>query len=304
MSDTERLRKGVIAGIATYLAWGLLTIYWKQLRRFDAFEIIGWRIIMSAVVMTIVLTATRRWTHFRPVLRQPALLVRVTVAAVLLTVNWTSYVWAVVHDRVMETALGYFIAPLGTMTVGVLVLHERLRRAQWVAIVFGAAAVAVLTASYGRVPWIALAIAGSWTGYGYLKKQVPLTPVESMAAESVVLLVPAIVMVTLLSGKATSVVSSATGGHVMLLSLSGVVTIFPLMAFAYAAHRVPLTVLGPMQYSVPSINFLLGWLAYHEALPPSRVVGFLLVWIGLVVLTVDSARRARTTRVVPQPVLA
>lgn len=288
-------RSGAVVGIVTYVFWGLLTVFWKGLHGFDAFELIGWRVTLSAATMAIVLTATGRWTHLAPVLRRRALLARVTLAAALLTVNWTSYVYAVVHDHVIETALGYFMAPLGTMAVGVVVLHERLRLAQRVAIGFAAAAVVVLTFSYGRVPWLALAIAVSWTCYGYMKRQVPLTPIESMAAESFVLLLPAVLVVAAFAGRATSIPSSASAGQLTLAALTGLVTVLPLMGFAYAAQRVPLTVLGPMQYSVPSINFLLGWLVYHEALPPSRIVGFALVWVGLAILTIDSLRRARTS---------
>ena len=214
----------------------------------------------------------------------------------LLTVNWTSYVYAVVHDRVLETALGYFIAPVGTMLVGAFVLHERLRRAQWLAIGFAVGAIVVLTASYGRVPYLALAIAVSWTAYGYLKKQVPLDPIDGMAAEVFLLFVPAVIVVAAASGSAASIGNSATNGELALLTLSGLVTVVPLTMFAFAAQRVPLTVLGPLQYSVPTINLLLGWLVYHEALPPSRIVGFALVWVGLAILTVDSLHRARTNR--------
>ena len=182
-ADDRRLRAGVLVGIAAYILWGLLTIYWHELVHFDAFELIGYRVIFSALTMAIALTVAGRWRHIGPVLRDRALLGRVALTAVLLTVNWTSYVYAVVHDRVLETALGYFIAPVGTMLVGAFVLHERLRRAQVVAIGFAVAAIVVLTVSYGRVPYLALAIAVSWTAYGYLKKQVPLDPLDGMAAE-------------------------------------------------------------------------------------------------------------------------
>lgn len=289
-------RAGIIAGITAYVVWGLLTIYWKQLHRFDAFELIGWRISASAVVMAIVLTATRRWAHLRVLVRDRALLARVTVASVLLTVNWTSYVWAVVHGHVLETALGYFIAPLGTVTVGVLVLHEPLRRALKIALVFASAAVVVLTISYGRVPWLALAIAGSWTAYGYIKKGVPLTPVESMAAESFILVVPAAALAIALSGQPGSIPNSASGRELAFALFSGLATVAPLMLFAYAAQRMPLTIIGPMQYIVPSMNFVIGWLLYDEALPTTRLIGFALVWVGLIVLTADSLRRARLTR--------
>lgn len=297
MDEHAEQRKGIIAGITAYVVWGLLTIYWKQLRRFDAFELIGWRITAAAAVMAIVLTVTRRWGHLRVLRRNRSLQLRVAAAALLLTTNWTAYVWAVVHDHVLETALGYFIAPIGTVMVGVLVLGEHLRNAQRIALGFAVASVVVLTVSYGAVPWLALVIAVSWTIYGYLKKQVPLTPVESMAAESFLLLVPAVILAVALSGGADSIPNAASGKELAFTLLSGLATVTPLMLFAYAAQRMPLSIIGPMQYIVPSMNFLIGWLLYDEALPPSRIVGFALVWVGLAILTIDSARRARAARI-------
>lgn len=297
--DHARLRSGAIAGVAAYLLWGLLTLYWKLLKEFDAFDLIGWRVMSASVVMGIALTATSRWKHLRPVIRDPTLLLKVTAAAILLAVNWTSYVWAVVNGHILETALGYFMAPLGTILVGVVVFHEHLRRAQQVAVGLVIVAVVVLTASYGRVPWLALAIAVSWSLYGWLKKEVSLTPLESMSAESFILLVPAIVVVTSIAGTADSVTQSASGGELALVLLSGVATVVPLMLFAWAAPRVPLTVLGPMQYSVPTINFLLGWLIYDEDLPVTRAVGFALVWLGLMIVTIDTLRRSRPRSFLP-----
>ena len=279
-------RSGIVAAAAAYTLWGALTIYWKLLRDFDAFELVGWRIISAVVLMSAVLTATRRWQHVQQVLRSRSLFGRVVLSAVLLTANWTAYVWAVVNGRVIETALGYFMAPLGAITIGVIVFHEQLRRAQIVAIVFAVTAILVLTISYGTVPWIALTIAISWSIYGWLKKEVPLTPVESMSAESFVLLVPAIVVITALAGGSDSVASTATAGEWVLVALTGVATVIPLMLFAWAAPRVPLTVLGPMQYLVPSINFVLGWAVFGEPLPPERLAGFGLVWVGLVIMAV------------------
>ncbi|MEO5898663.1 MAG: EamA family transporter, partial [Ilumatobacteraceae bacterium] len=158
------------------------------------------------------------------------------------------------------------------------------------------AAVVVLTVSYGRIPYLALAIAVSWTIYGFLKKQVPLNPIDGMAAEVFLLVIPAIVVVAAMAGRSSSIPSSGNGKELFLLLFSGLVTLLPLTMFAFAAQRVPLTILGPVQYSVPTINLLLGWLAYHEALPLSRVIGFALVWVGLVVLTFESVHRARRTR--------
>lgn len=289
-------RAGIIAGAAAYFVWGLLTIYWKQLHGFNAFELIGWRITASAVLMVVALTVTGRWRHLSVVSSDRRLLLRVVAAALLLTVNWTSYVWAVVNGDVLETALGYFIAPILTVALGVLVLHEPLRLAQRVALALAGGAVVVLTVSYGRVPWIALALAVSWTLYGFLKKQVPLSPLESMAAESFVLVVPAAALALVLAGRSDSLPNSASALELTYAILTGAITVAPLMVFAYAAQRVPLTIIGPMQYSVPSMNFVIGWLMYDESLPPLRMVGFALVWMGLLLMTIDSARRARLAR--------
>jgi chloramphenicol-sensitive protein RarD len=299
--DDGQLRSGLVAGLTAYLVWGALTLYWKQLTQFGAFELVGWRVMSAALIMSTILTLTRRWHHLRPVVRDRRLLRRVAVAAALLTCNWCAYVYAVVHGHVIETALGYFMAPLGTITVGVVVFHERLHRLQQVAVGLGAASVVVLTVSYGRVPWVALILALSWSMYGGLKKGVPLTPLESMAAEAYVVLVPAIVVAIAFAGSADSIPSTASGWQFVLIALTGVATVVPLMLFAWAAQRVPLTVLGPMQYLIPTINFLLGWLVYDEELPLWRVIGFALVWFGLVLVTIDTVRRGRRSRGSPRP---
>jgi chloramphenicol-sensitive protein RarD len=292
----ERQRAGVITGLAAYFIWGLLTLFWKQLHRFNAFELIGWRICSSALIMVIIVSVTRRWAGVLPVFRNRALFLRVLLAALMLAINWTSYVWAVVHDHVLETALGYFISPLATVLLGVFALKETLHTAQVIALGLAATAVVVLTVSYGQVPWIALGLAVSWTAYGWLKRAVPLGPVESMTGESLVLLLPAMITAIALSGRATSIPGSGSGKEVTFAVLTGLATVTPLMMFAFAAHRVPLTIIGPMLYIIPSINFLLGWLVFHEDMPPSRFVGFALVWTALAVLFVDTARRAHATR--------
>lgn len=294
----DQLRPGVVIGVAAYVIWGSLTVYWKQLHHFDAFEVIAWRVCSASVVMALVLTVAGRWNHLRPVLRSRALLGRVALAAAALAVNWTAYVYAVVHGRVLEGALGYFIAPLFTIAAGVVVLRERLNLAQRAAAGFGIASLAVLTWSYGRVPWLALTIGAAWTVYGYLKRNVPLHPVESMAAEAFVLVVPALVLVVAMAGASTSIPSAASPTELTLALLSGVVTIIPLTMFAAASQRVPLTVLAPTQYLIPTINLLLGWLVYHESMSASRLAGFALVWVGLVLVTADMARRTRAVATV------
>jgi chloramphenicol-sensitive protein RarD len=294
----SELRSGVIAGMSAYLLWGFLTVYWKALQDFSAVELIGYRIMSSVVLLVVLLAALHRLRPLVTALRDRRLLGRVSLAAVLLTANWTSYVWAVLHGNVIETALGYFMAPLGTMLIGVVVLKERLRTRQKIAVGFAVTAVAVLTIGYGRVPWIALVLAGTWSVYGLLKKQVPLQPYESLAAETLVLLVPAVGLVVWGAGQTEGVPGSADAFHWVLILLSGVVTTVPLVLFAHAAQRVPFTMLGPMQYVVPTINFLLGWLVYDEVLDATRVIGFAFVWVALVIISVDTVSHTRKTAAV------
>lgn len=290
----SELRSGIAAGVSAYILWGFLTVYWKALSDFSAVELIGYRIVSSVVLLVVVLALGKRLAPLVATLRRDRQLVgRIAIAAVLLTANWTAYVWAVLHDNVIETALGYFMAPLGTMLIGVVVLGERLRTPQRVAVGLAAGAVVVLTIGYGRVPWIALALAGTWSVYGLFKRRVPLAPQESLAAETFVLVVPALALVAWGTMQTDSVPATADAWHGILIALSGVVTAVPLVMFAHAAQRVPFTLLGPMQYVVPTINFLLGWLVYDEELDATRLVGFGLVWVALVVTTIDTIRFSR-----------
>ncbi|CAN5759285.1 EamA family transporter RarD [soil metagenome] len=306
MSPDRRPRSelglGVRAGLVAYVVWGLLTIYWKQLHRFNAFELIGWRIVSAAVVMAIVITVRGRWAVLAAAARNGQVVRRIALASSLLTANWGAYVYAVVHDHVIETALGYFIAPLGTMVVGVVVLGERLGTLQKAAMVLAGIAVVVMTISYGHPPVAALVIATSWTLYGLLKRQVPLSPIESFAAETFVLLIPAVIGVAVVAASATSIPRSGTGIQLSFVALSGLATAVPLILFAFAAQRVPFTMLGPMQYLVPSINLALGWALYHEAMPWVRLVGFSLVWAALVLVTIDRIRHTMDARPATAPI--
>ncbi|MDF2731942.1 MAG: hypothetical protein K0S92_572 [Desertimonas sp.] len=276
--------------------WGLLTIYWKQLTAFNALELVGWRIASASVVMAIVVTVRRRWPTIRAAFADRGLAIRIAVAAALLTANWTAYVYAVVHGRVIETALGYFMAPLGTMVLGITVLKERPSTAQKVAIVLAAVAVVELTASYGRLPICALVMAVSWSVYGLLKRRVPLPAIEGFAAESFVLVVPAAIVIAVTAGMAESIPRSADAPHLALVSFAGVSTAVPLILFAFAAARVPFTVLGPLQYLIPTINFLLGWALYDEELPAARLLGFGIVWAALLIITVEGVRSTVSRR--------
>ena len=283
--------KGVRAAVIAFGLWGLLTLYWKQLTGLDALELIGWRVMSASVLMAILVSVTGRWAPVISALRTRTVVSRICLASVLLAVNWTTFVWAIVNDRVIETALGYFLAPLGTMALGVLVLGERLTPLKRASIVLILTAVVVMTASYERIPWVALVLAGTWSWYGLTKRQVPLDPVASLSSELFVLAVPATALVISSFFYTGGIPDQASGADWPLLVGTGAITATPLLLFAFAARRVPFTLLGPINYLVPIINLLLGWLVFDEQLPADRVVGFVLVWVALMLVTVDTARQ-------------
>jgi len=297
VAKPETSQAAIALSLSVYFIWGALTLYWKELHNFDPFELIGWRVTSSVVVLTVVMLATRRLVPLLRALRNPQLLLRIALASVLLTINWATYVWAVVNDHVIETALGYFIAPILTIVVGVFVLHEKLRGIQRIAVTFAVGGIAVLTIAYGRVPWIALIIATSWTFYAYLKKKVPLAPLESLTAEVIVLAVPAFVFLCATWNNIGSVQNTANSLEWVFVAFTGVITAVPLLMFASASQRTPLTILGPMQYIVPTMNFLIGWLMFNEVLTSSKVAGFSLIWVCLALVLTDLFRTQRQQQI-------
>jgi chloramphenicol-sensitive protein RarD len=286
-------RTGIAYGLGAYITWGFLTIYWKFLKDFNAFELIGWRIVTSAIVLLAILMYNKQLRNLVIALREPQVRLRVGLASILLSVNWTTYVWAVVHDHVLETALGYFIAPIFTMMIGFIVLREPIRTSHRLVIGLATIAIVILTFSYGQLPWRALLIATSWSCYGYLKKQVKLTSLESLSGEVVALVLPAFVLVLITFNRTDSVPNTANLAEWILVLFTGLMTALPLLMFGAASRRVRLSVLGPMQYLVPTFNFLLGWLAYNEELNTTKLLGFAFVWVGLAIFFVDSAKATK-----------
>jgi len=287
-NSTER--SGIAYGLGAYITWGLLTIYWKFLKQFNAVELIGWRIVTSAIILLCVIIFTKKLQNLLTALRDRKLRARVIFASIMLAINWTTYVWAVVHENVIETALGYFISPLFTMIIGFAVLRETMKAVHRAVIVFAVVAIVILTYSYGRPPYLALIIASSWSIYGYLKKKVPLSSLESLTAEVFALLIPAVAILFWCFNRADSVPNNATTIQWIFVLLTGLMTAIPLLLFGAASRRVRLSLLGPLQYFVPTFNFFLGWLAYNEKLDITRVVGFAFVWFGLVILITDTLR--------------
>ncbi|MCH5676047.1 EamA family transporter RarD [Streptomyces gilvus] len=294
-SKGER-RTGLLNGFAAYGMWGLVPLFWPLLKPAGAVEILAHRMVWSLVFVAVALVYVRRWAWAGELLRQPRRLALVAVAAAVITVNWGVYIWAVNSGHVVEASLGYFINPLVTIAMGVLLLKERLRPVQWAAVGIGLAAVIVLTVGYGQPPWISLTLAFSFATYGLVKKKVNLGGIESLAAETAIQFLPAVGYLLWLTSRGDSTFTTEGPGHGALLAATGVVTALPLVCFGAAAIRVPLSTLGLLQYLAPVFQFLLGVAYFHEAMPVERWAGFALVWGALCLLTFDAWRAARETR--------
>lgn len=292
----SELRRGYLFGLGAYVLWGFFPLYIKLLRPAGPVEILAHRVVWSVAFVALLLAALRNWAFLRTVLRRRRALAGVTLAATLIGVNWGTYIYGVNTDRVVETALGYFINPLVSVLLGVAVLRERLRPFQWLALATGAAAVAVLTVDYGRLPYIALILAVTFGGYGLVKKQLALPAAEGLFVESAVLALPALAYLGWLSARSASTFGQVSAGHTALLILAGVATAVPLLFFASAANRIPLSALGILQYVAPILQLACGVLIFHEPMPPARLAGFALVWVALIIFTVDGLRNARNRR--------
>ena len=292
----ERLLGGVYA-FSAYFLWGFMPLYFLVLAPTGPWEVVSWRVLLSFVFCLLLLTATRSWPRILAIVRKPRLLLWTAVAGALIYVNWQVFLIATLTGHVLESSLGYFINPIVTVLLGVLVLHERLRVTQWVALGIAAAAVAVIVVGYGAFPWIALTLAGSFGLYGLVKKQLgpEVDAVSGLTLESFWLLPVAGVQLAVVGVTTGITMGTAGAGHAVLLGLAGVVTAVPLLFFAAGARRAPLSVMGLLQFVAPILQFAIGvWLG--EDMPPERWAGFALVWVALILLTADSLRHARRGR--------
>ncbi|MBL1094996.1 MULTISPECIES: EamA family transporter RarD [Streptomyces] len=297
MQSRSDQRAGLVFGIAAYTMWGLLPLYWHLLDAASPSEILAHRMAWSLPVAVVILAAMRRWAWIRPLLRQPRRLALVLVCALVISTNWFLYIWAVNSGHVLEASLGYFINPLVSIAFGVLFLRERLRPLQWTAVGVGALAVVVMTVAYGKMPWIALGLAFTFATYGLVKKGIKLDGIEGFSAETAMQLLPALGFLIYLGARGESAFVSGGVGQALLLAGCGVATAVPLICFGASAVRLPLTVIGMMQYLAPTFQFALGLTVFHEEMPAERWAGFGLVWVALVVLTWDALRTTRRARV-------
>ena len=273
--------------------WGLFPLYWPLLKPAGAVEILAHRIVWSLVATAVLIVVLKRSSRLRVVLATPRTRAILTIAAIVIAVNWGTYIWGVNNDHVVEASLGYFINPLVTVTMGVLVLGERLRRLQWVAMGLATVAVVGLTIEYGRPPWVALVLAFSFGTYGLAKKKANTGAVESLTVETLVLTPVAIGYLLWLMGQGTSTFGHQGVGHLALIMGTGVVTAIPLICFGAAATRVSMTTLGLLQYLAPTIQFALGVFLFHEPMPVMRWVGFAVVWLALAIFTFELVNHRR-----------
>ena len=292
----DERRTGVVAGLVAYGLWGVFPLYFPLLEPAGGLEIVAQRVAWSLLVIAVLLSLRRNWGQVRAIGRDRRALLVLPAAAVFIAVNWLVYVFAVNAGHVVEASLGYFINPLVSVVLGVVVFRERLRRLQWVAVGVALLAVLVLTVDYGHPPWIALGLAASFGLYGLMKKLVRVEAAPGLFVETAVVFLPALAVIGVLEGRGDAAFGHAGVGQALLLVSSGLATAVPLLLFAAATRRVPLSTIGLLQYVTPLLQLSIGVFVNHEAMPPARLAGFAIVWLALAVFTVDSLRQARSAR--------
>lgn len=296
---------GAAYATGAYLLWGLLPLYFLLLVPTGPWEIVAARVLFSFVFWILLLTVMRGWRRIMAIIRQPRLLGWTALSGLLIYVNWQVFLIGTLSDRVVETALGYFINPITTVLLGVFVLHERIRRLQWVAIGIAALAVVVIIVAYRSFPWIALSLTASFGVYGLIKKKIgpAVDAVSGLTLESLWLIPIAVVQLVIVAQTDGIVFGSVSGWHTALMLFAGIATAVPLLLFAAGARRVNLTVIGMIQFITPIMQFLTGVLILHEPMPLERWVGFIIVWVAVAVFLVDLllATRSLAHRDPPEP---
>jgi len=297
------INKGLWYALGAYVFWGLFPIYWKWLQAVDAVQLIGHRIGWSFLILIIFIAATRQFKTFRQVAFNPRVFLIYSVAAILIGINWLVYVWAVNASFIVETSLGYFINPLLSVLMGVIFLRERLRTFQWIPLALAASGVIYLAVAYGRVPWIALTLAFSFGTYGLVKKLAPLGSLYGLTLETGILFIPAVLYLIYADASGTGAFLHSNLTTTLLLIGAGVVTTIPLLMFASAAQRLPLSMVGIMQYIAPTLQFLLGVLVYQEPFDQIHLIGFGIVWVALILFAAENFWSRSTPSAEPIPEL-
>lgn len=285
----KREKVGFLYGISAYIMWGAFPLYWPLLKPAGAFEIVAHRAIWSLIFCIVVLAFKKEIIQTLKLIRQPAIALRLLAATVLISINWLVYIWAANNGHVVEAALGYYINPLVVIGFGVLLLKERMRTMQWAAVGIATIGVLILTIDYGRLPWVALALALSWGTYGLVKKRLNLGALEGLAVETLFAFIPYCAYLVYLQMRGEGYFGSSISLSLLLAS-AGVVTAIPLLLFNGSTTRLPYSTIGLMQYLTPTLQFAIGVWVRHEDMPAARWYGFLFIWIALITLASDMWR--------------
>ena len=281
------MNRGTCYAIGAYALWGLLPVYWKWIQHVPATQVLCHRILWSFVTLFVILLISRQWRAFREAVANLHVLRAYAIAAVLISINWLTYIWAVNAGFIVETSLGYFINPLLSVLLGVVFFRERLRPWQWAAIALASAGVVHLTFAYGSLPWIALTLAITFCAYGLVKKTAPLGSLQGLTLETGVLLVPAIMFLVYSDRAGNGALFNSGAISDALLMGAGIITAVPLLLFSSAARRIPLSLIGILQYIAPTLQFLLGVLVYKEPFTTTKFIGFGIVWAALIIYGVE-----------------
>ena len=287
-----KFNKGLLFGISAYIIWGLLPLYWKLVEEAGAYEILAHRGIWSLLICISLLALRKQLKSAYVMVRSSRTLSLLFLASGLLTINWGVYIWSVTVNRVVEAALGYYITPLINVTFGVLLLREKLRPAQWIAVALAAAGVVILTLGYGSLPWIALVLAISWGSYSLIKKSLNLGALETLSLETLFAFLPNLVFLFIIQGNGSAEFGS-TWTISLLLFGAGAATVIPLLLFNGSTTRLPLSTVGLLQYITPTIMFFIGIFINNEDISKTKVIGFAFIWLALAVLSRDLYRSSR-----------
>ncbi|MFZ9316881.1 MAG: EamA family transporter RarD [Candidatus Nanopelagicaceae bacterium] len=287
-----KFNKGLLFGISAYIIWGLLPLYWKLVEEAGAYEILAHRGIWSLLICISLLALRKQLRSAYVMVRSSRTLSLLFLASGLLTINWGVYIWSVTVNRVVEAALGYYITPLINVTFGVLLLREKLRPAQWIAVALAAAGVVILTLGYGSLPWIALVLAISWGSYSLIKKSLNLGALETLSLETLFAFLPNLVFLLIIESNGSAEFGS-TWTISLLLFGAGAATVIPLLLFNGSTTRLPLSTVGLLQYITPTIMFFIGIFINNEDISMTKVIGFAFIWLALAVLSRDLYRSSR-----------
>ena len=296
MAEDKDLRQGVIFALAAYTIWGIAPVYFKSVAHVPAFEVLVHRIIWSVVFLLLFIGATGRLGKVMAVFKQPRLLGGLVVTALIISLNWLVFIWAVAEGRILETSLGYFINPLISVFLGMVFLSERLRPMQWLALSFAAMGVLYQLIEFGSLPWVGLVLAFSFGFYGLLRKQLVVEAVPGLFIETLIVLPVGLIALGWMQSEGTLVFGHQSLQTDLLLIAAGLVTTFPLLFFAGAARRLALSMIGFFQYLAPSITFVLAVYVYEEPLDSSKLVTFALIWLGLLLFTGENRLASRRQR--------